>query len=105
MYVMQVAYILCNLAYHGSEFSTPLLGLGAIQGMVPLLKVSDTDTVHLALSFTDMMLRDTDNVSPTSPHPPEQNTLGLNGYTATHETKARSIKQKILVSYFSKFQK
>ncbi|ELU07006.1 hypothetical protein CAPTEDRAFT_224969 [Capitella teleta] len=57
----EVAYTMCNLAYHSTDICQHLLDSGALPAMVPLLKSTDTDTVHLALSFTDMVLRDTEN--------------------------------------------
>lgn len=63
MFCTQVAYTMCNLAYHSTDICQHLLDSGALPAMVPLLKSTDTDTVHLALSFTDMVLRDTENVS------------------------------------------
>jgi hypothetical protein len=57
----EVAYTLCNIAAHGDEFCARLLESGTLKAIVPLFKSSDVDTLHYALSFTEMMLHGTTN--------------------------------------------
>ncbi|XP_064650858.1 importin subunit alpha-7-like [Lineus longissimus] len=52
----EVSFCICNLAAHGDEFCLELLRQGALQVMVPLLKLTDTDLLHMTLSFFEMML-------------------------------------------------
>ena len=54
---------MCNIAAHGDSFCSNLLEHGALKAIIPLFKSSDVDTLHYALSFTEMMLHCTaDNV-------------------------------------------
>lgn len=62
-FLFQSAYTLCNMCSHSKEFCQDLLREGALQGMVPLLKVADLETVQLSLAFCEMILCNTDNVS------------------------------------------
>ena len=54
---------MCNIAAHGDDFCTKLLDAGALASVVPLLQVSDVDTIHYALSFSEMILHGTKEVS------------------------------------------
>ena len=54
---VQAIYTLCNVAAHGAECAQRLMSAGALQQAVPLLKSTDAETVHYALSFCEMMLQ------------------------------------------------
>jgi len=53
---VQAAYTMCNIAAHGDNFCTLLLDEGALKEFIPLFGSTDTDTVHYALSFCEMLL-------------------------------------------------
>jgi hypothetical protein len=53
----EAIYTLCNVAAHGAECTQRLMSAGALQQAVPLLKSTDLETVHYALSFCEMMLQ------------------------------------------------
>jgi hypothetical protein len=56
----EAAYTLCNIAAHGANFCQKLVDEGAaLPAMIALLKSSDLDTVHYALSFCEMIMQNT----------------------------------------------
>ena len=59
---------MCNVAANGPEFCSALLKKDALKAIVPLLKSSDVDTVHYALSFTEMMLHESPEVRESFPN-------------------------------------
>ena len=54
---------LCNLAYRGPVYCHDILHHGAFPEIIAMLKSHDPDTICLALGFTEMMLRQTKQVS------------------------------------------
>jgi len=54
---------MCNIAAHGDSFCTTLLDKGALKEIIPLFRSTDTDTVHYALSFCEMLLHSSPDVS------------------------------------------
>jgi len=54
---------MCNIVAHGDRFCTTLLDEGALKVMIPLFRSTDTDTVHYALSFCEMLLHSSSDVS------------------------------------------
>ena len=53
----EVVFCICNLASHGSDYAGELLKRGALKNLVPFLAVSDTEVIHVALLFSETMLR------------------------------------------------
>jgi len=60
---VQAAYTLCNIAAHGDSFCATLLDQGALKEVIPLFRSTDADTVHYALSFCEMLLHSSPDVS------------------------------------------
>ena len=54
---------LCNLAYHGATFCQQLIQHGAFPGVISMLKDADPAAVGLVLGFSDMILKNNENVS------------------------------------------
>jgi len=54
---------MCNIAAHGDSFCATLLDQGALKEMIPLFRSTDTDTVHYAMSFCEMLLHSSSDVS------------------------------------------
>ena len=65
---------MCNIAAHGDNFCAMLLDEGALKEVVPLFQSTDTDTIHYALSFCEMLLHSSSDVSllPASSHSSSQ---------------------------------
>jgi len=63
MLCVQAAYTMCNIAAHGDSFCALLLDEGAFKEFIPLFRSTDTDTVHYALSFCEMLLHSSSTVS------------------------------------------
>jgi len=57
---------MCNIAAHGDNFCTLLLDEGALKEFIPLFRSTDTDTVHYALSFCEMLLHSSATVCSSS---------------------------------------
>lgn len=53
----EAAYTLCNVAANVVELCGCLLEKGALTAIIPLLKSSDVDTIHYALTLTELMLQ------------------------------------------------
>ena len=49
---------MCNICSQGPDFSRAMLEEGVITYMAPLLKSPDVESAHLALAFSEMLLRD-----------------------------------------------
>jgi len=47
------------VAAHGADFPERLLAAGALQAAVPLLRSTEAETVHLTLSFCELLLQHT----------------------------------------------
>ncbi|XP_048252458.1 importin subunit alpha-9-like [Haliotis rufescens] len=54
---VEAAYLLCNLGCHGADICTELIHKGAMPQIALLLKSPDVEMLHLALSFSEMALR------------------------------------------------
>jgi len=56
----EAAYTLCNIAAQGAEYCERLLELGSVlPSMISLLKTTDHETVHYALSFCELIMQHT----------------------------------------------
>eukprot|EP00124_Ichthyophonus_hoferi_P003408 Ihof_evm1s293 gene=Ihof_evmTU1s293 len=53
----QALYVLCNLADHGSEFVDHLIQLGAMKGVIRVLRSSNPNLAHQAMQFLEISLR------------------------------------------------
>jgi len=54
---------MCNIAAHGDNFCATLLDQGALKEIIPLFRATDTDTIHYAMSFSEMLLHSSTDVS------------------------------------------
>ena len=62
-YLLQAAYCICNLASAGSEVCLALFSDNILTGVILLLKVPDSEIVHMALCLTQMILQHVPEVS------------------------------------------
>jgi hypothetical protein len=98
----EAAYTMCNIAAHGDEFCTKLLEHGVLKAMVPLFKSTDIDTIHYALSFTEMILHSTtDGVKVFEE---SGGLLGLETLEYNNNELLRNQADNILDTYFYKEQ-
>jgi hypothetical protein len=91
---------LCNLASNGADLCSALFHEGAVVAVIPLLKLTDPEVVHMALCLVEMILKN----SPEAVHQFEEN-RGLDALEM-HEYSSNDILRRttsnILETYFYK---
>jgi len=97
----EVAYTLCNIAAQGDDFCSGLLEHGSLKAIVPLLKSTDVDILHYALSFTEMMLHST-RTDGVKVFEDNGGLVGLEGLEYNNNDMLRTQADSILDTYFYK---
>lgn len=96
----EAAYTMCNIAAQGDKFCTALLEAGVLKAMIALFKSADVDTVHYALSFTEMILHS--NKDAAKVFEDNGGLAGLEAWEYNDNTLLRSQADNILDTYFYK---
>jgi hypothetical protein len=96
----EAAYTMCNIAAHGEKFCTELLEHGVLKAMIPLFKSTDVDTVHYALSFSEMILHS--NKDAAKVFEDNGGLAGLEAWEYNGNELLRSQADMILDTYFYK---
>jgi len=56
----EAAYTLCNVAAHGAGYCQSLLDMDSVlPGMISVLKTTDPETLHYAMSFCELIMQNT----------------------------------------------
>lgn len=97
---MQAAYCLCNIGSHGADLCRKLLSEGAFAAIIPCLKVSDPEIIRVGLSFTEMILRCTEEGQRIFEESRGLDALELLEYHENEELRERT--NYILDKYFYK---